>query len=186
MTGVSNSSLPSWRLVVRRSRADWPLVLAGWCLLLAAITLLSAASSYADVVAVGAIRSTLLGSPPGARAVSVRIAAAPRDVGALDASIRAALTGAQAVTGGEVAGIVRAGGLVVAAPAGGSGQPAATLVASYQDIARHAVIVAGRWFAPSDAGKPLLSVEQGIADTLGLKLGDDLTYDIGGSRMSAK
>jgi putative ABC transport system permease protein len=48
------------------------------------------------------------------------------------------------------------------------------------------VIVAGRWFAASDAGKPLLSVEEGIAKTLGLKLGDDLTYDIGGSRLTAK
>ncbi len=48
------------------------------------------------------------------------------------------------------------------------------------------VIVAGRWFAASDAGKPLLSVEEGIAETLGLKLGDDLTYDIGGSRLTAK
>ena len=48
------------------------------------------------------------------------------------------------------------------------------------------VIVAGRWFAASDAGKPLLSVEEGIAKSLGLKLGDDLTYDIGGSRLTAK
>ena len=48
------------------------------------------------------------------------------------------------------------------------------------------VIVAGRWFAASDAGKPLLSVEEGIAKTLGLKLGDDLTYDIAGSRLTAK
>ena len=48
------------------------------------------------------------------------------------------------------------------------------------------VIVAGRWFAASDAAKPLLSVEEGIAKTLGLKLGDDLTYDIGGSRLTAK
>jgi len=48
------------------------------------------------------------------------------------------------------------------------------------------VIVAGRWFAASDAGKPLLSVEEGIAKTLGLKLGDDLTYDIGGSRLTAR
>jgi len=48
------------------------------------------------------------------------------------------------------------------------------------------VIVAGRWFAASDAGKPMLSVEEGIAKTLGLKLGDELTYDIGGSRLTAK
>ncbi|HEV8260968.1 MAG TPA: FtsX-like permease family protein, partial [Burkholderiales bacterium] len=48
------------------------------------------------------------------------------------------------------------------------------------------VIVTGRWFAASDAGKPLLSVEEGIAETLGMKLGDELTYDIGGSRLTAK
>jgi len=48
------------------------------------------------------------------------------------------------------------------------------------------VIVTGRWFAASDAGKPLLSVEEGIAKTLGMKLGDELTYDIGGSRLTAK
>ncbi len=48
------------------------------------------------------------------------------------------------------------------------------------------VIVAGHWFDASDAGKPLLSVEEGIAETLGLKLGDDLTYDIGGSRLTAR
>ena len=48
------------------------------------------------------------------------------------------------------------------------------------------VIVTGRWFAASDAGKPLLSVEEGIAKTLGMKLGDELTYDIGGSRLTAR
>ena len=48
------------------------------------------------------------------------------------------------------------------------------------------MIVAGRWFTAADAGKPLLSMEEGIAKTLGLKTGDDLTYDIGGSRLTAK
>ena len=46
------------------------------------------------------------------------------------------------------------------------------------------VIVEGRWFAGDDAGKPLVSMEQGIAETLGLKLGDKLTYDIAGTRLT--
>lgn len=41
-------------------------------------------------------------------------------------------------------------------------------------------IVAGRWWGPEDSGKPLLSLEQGIAETLGIHLGDRLTYDIAG------
>jgi putative ABC transport system permease protein len=41
-------------------------------------------------------------------------------------------------------------------------------------------LVAGRWWQPQESGKPLLSLEQGIAETLGLKVGDQLRYEIGG------
>src|SRR4051812_1452405 len=47
-------------------------------------------------------------------------------------------------------------------------------------------IVEGRWFDGRDAGKPLLSVEEGIAKTLGVKAGDSLTYEIAGSRLTAQ
>ncbi|TSA48956.1 MAG: FtsX-like permease family protein, partial [Nitrosomonadales bacterium] len=43
-------------------------------------------------------------------------------------------------------------------------------------------IVAGRWWRQGDAGRPLLSLEQGIAETLGIRLGDKLTYEIAGER----
>jgi putative ABC transport system permease protein len=46
-------------------------------------------------------------------------------------------------------------------------------------------VVAGTWW-PSKGAKPQFSVEQGIAETLGLHLGDTLTYDVAGSRFSAK
>jgi putative ABC transport system permease protein len=45
------------------------------------------------------------------------------------------------------------------------------------------VIVAGRWFDDSDRGKPVVSVEEGIAQTLGMKIGDRLVYDVAGSRL---
>ncbi|MFN0038427.1 MAG: ABC transporter permease, partial [Burkholderiales bacterium] len=46
------------------------------------------------------------------------------------------------------------------------------------------VIVEGRWFDASQAGEPLVSVEEGIATTLGLKLGDRLTYQIAGRKLT--
>lgn len=46
------------------------------------------------------------------------------------------------------------------------------------------VILEGRWFNDGDAGKPVVSMEQGIAESLGLKLGDKLTYDIAGTRLT--
>ena len=45
-------------------------------------------------------------------------------------------------------------------------------------------IVAGRFWEP-ETKKPELSVEDGIADTLGIKVGDTLTWDIAGSRFTA-
>ena len=47
----------------------------------------------------------------------------------------------------------------------------------------HNPIVAGRWFAPEAAE---LSIEQGIAERLGIALGDELTFDIAGSRVVAR
>ena len=46
-------------------------------------------------------------------------------------------------------------------------------------------IVAGRWWSAGDAAASQLSVEEGIAATLGIHLGDRLTYDVAGSRFVA-
>jgi putative ABC transport system permease protein len=46
-------------------------------------------------------------------------------------------------------------------------------------------IVAGKFWTPDDPA-PQFSVEEGIAKTLGIKLGDTLTYDVAGSRFTAK
>lgn len=45
-------------------------------------------------------------------------------------------------------------------------------------------LAAGKWWQPQDHGKPLMSLEQGLAETLGLRLGDRLTYDIAGTRIT--
>ena len=46
-------------------------------------------------------------------------------------------------------------------------------------------IVSGEWWKPGD-GTPQFSVEESIAKTAGIKLGDSLTWDVAGSRFSAK
>jgi|APLak6261695196_1056220.scaffolds.fasta_scaffold00483_2 putative ABC transport system permease protein len=45
-------------------------------------------------------------------------------------------------------------------------------------------LVAGQWWRAEDAGKPQLSLEQGLAETLNLKLGDQLTYDVAGTKLN--
>lgn len=48
------------------------------------------------------------------------------------------------------------------------------------------VIVEGRWWAEGERDLAQLSVESGIASTLGIHLGDELTYDVAGSVLKAR
>ena len=41
-------------------------------------------------------------------------------------------------------------------------------------------VTAGRWFAPEEVGQGLASVEEGLANTLGIKLGDSLLFSVAG------
>ncbi len=52
------------------------------------------------------------------------------------------------------------------------------------ELPRSNRVVAGQWWKAGDAG--VMSLEDGIAETLGVKLGDVLTYDIAGTRVSAR
>src|SRR4051794_8438351 len=104
---MTTGSVGVWQLARRRSQADGPLVLAAWLLLLASITLLSAASGYASVVALDAIHQAVASSPAGSRGVAVRVSAGPSDVDAFDSSVRTLLAGVQEATDGDVARVVR-------------------------------------------------------------------------------
>jgi putative ABC transport system permease protein len=55
-----------------------------------------------------------------------------------------------------------------------------------QELPAHNKVVQGRWFSGADLDAGALSVEDGIAKTLGLKLGDSLTYELAGEKFSAR
>ncbi len=54
-----------------------------------------------------------------------------------------------------------------------------------RDFPSHNQLVAGQWWDANDADKNLLSLEQGIAETLGIKLGDSMTYTVGANSFTA-
>jgi putative ABC transport system permease protein len=47
-------------------------------------------------------------------------------------------------------------------------------------------IVAGKWWGPQEAGKPLVSLATEFQESLGVKLGDSLTFDIAGERFEVR
>jgi len=55
-----------------------------------------------------------------------------------------------------------------------------------QSMQKDNKLVAGEWWRPDDGGGPRVSVEIELAHSLGLKIGDKLTYDIAGEIVDAK
>jgi len=53
------------------------------------------------------------------------------------------------------------------------------------EIGRDNRITEGHWFTPEEAGKPLISVATDMQESIGLKLGDKLTFDIAGETVEA-
>jgi len=47
-------------------------------------------------------------------------------------------------------------------------------------------LLSGRWWTPAEHGQPYLSLEQGLADTLGIQLGDELVFDVAGDALTLK
>ena len=57
---------------------------------------------------------------------------------------------------------------------------------SYMDtLPAHNTVSLGNWFTPKELEEGALSVEEGIAQTLGLKLGDKLAYEVAGQTFEA-
>lgn len=54
-----------------------------------------------------------------------------------------------------------------------------------RDLQEGNKLVAGKWWSDNDDGGPRVSVEADIAAGLGIKLGDTITYDVGGQQISA-
>jgi putative ABC transport system permease protein len=54
------------------------------------------------------------------------------------------------------------------------------------DLPTGSRLVAGEWWAPDYSGPPLVSLEKGIADGLGLHIGDDITVNVLGRNLTAR
>jgi len=110
----------SARAVVRRSLADWPVVLAAWLLLVSATTLLATGVVYGDAVAAAGLHRVDPGRTAANRSGGVSCRATPRPSTVSRAIRPKRSRRAIAATGGEIARVVKTGSF--ADPAGSSDQ----------------------------------------------------------------
>jgi hypothetical protein len=161
-----------WRMVLQRARAEGPVVVAAWLLLVCATTLLAAAVVYSDAVSLSGLRHALAQSSPADRTVEVDTSTAPGDIGRLDGLVRPLVGGALQPTGGEVALMVRADGFASA-----GSDPADTThltsLASFEGLPQHAQLLSGAW--PSPGQRPIeAALSEGAARALGLTVDSEV------------
>jgi ABC-type lipoprotein release transport system permease subunit len=156
-------------------RADWLIVAAAWLIALLAATLLAAGPIYASAVSLAGLHRVLAEAP--VEAANVQASARVQTDAA--AEVSQAVVGELARVSGPLRGsVVRLGRSdTFALP----GQPAdevrdLTVLGFMTELDQHASLVEGQWSAPAVApGDPVeVVIGEGVAETLGLRVGDDL------------
>ena len=163
-------SLGLWSAVLRRSRADWPVVMASWLLLACALGLLAAGTLYTDAVTLAGLHRELRSAPAADSAIVVRTQILPERVPTADAAITPELSRVLAITGGELARVVHSSPFAAAGTAKDQVKDL-VLFASYEAIRDHATITAGAW--PEPGADPVqVALSEAAAGVLGVSVGD--------------
>ncbi len=165
------------RMSIRRSRADWPIVVAAGLICLIASTLVAAGVIYGDAVARASLHRALADAPVAGTNISVTVHIPPVDGEPLDPRVTAELDAVFGPTGGAIQRQVRSGSFAL------PDQPADAVhdlaVLGYADaLPDHASLVAGTWpTEPTAAGPIPVAISEDVAASLGLELGRRLRLE---------
>lgn len=173
------------RIAVRRLRGQPTTALVSGLLVLVVASVLAAGVVYADAIADGSLRRSILARSPEEQRIQVRLLASVEELADLDAVVRSELERAVARANGRVSLAAR----TVVGIDGPSGRPARlSILAGDGELVGRATLVAGRWPTslvptgpdratpvPSGTGTIEVAVPMATADELGLELGDRLT-----------
>jgi hypothetical protein len=158
------------RSVVRRSRSDWPLVLAAWLLLACSTSLITAAATYSESVALGGFHRMLEASSPATSAVRVHASVAATALAQADSAVAPAIAATLGAGNGRTQLIATTASLSLAGVDASDGAHQ-IVVGSYDGIEAHATLVTGRW-ATAGAATTEATLSVGAATALGVSVGE--------------
>ncbi len=171
-----HSLVAGWRLSLRRTRADWPIVAAGWLITVLATVLFAAGPIYSSSAALAGLRRTLADAPFKDTSVQVSMYGTPAYVAGVDDEVQSDL---QTALSPLPAPIIRDGraSATLALPTGPGGQTGDQAVLGFLDgMPDHTRLIQGAWPAPSSPSDPLqVVVLDAVAADLQLSVGDELT-----------
>ena len=173
----------AWRVSLRRSRADWPIVAAAWLITLVAAALVAAGPIYWSASSTAGLQRTLAAAPVTATTIGVDLYGSPAHIAAIDRRVVADLRSATATVNGDVLRDARGASTLAL-----SGQPSVQsgdlgILGFLDALPDHATLRGGAW--PTDGGTasgPIqVVVMDAVAKELRLAVGDelDLTPQVG-------
>jgi ABC-type lipoprotein release transport system permease subunit len=170
------SLVAAWRLSLARTRADWPIVAAGWLITLLATVLFAAGPIYSSAAAVAGLRRTLADGAVTDTSVQASVYGTPAYVTSIDHEVQSDL---QAAVSPLAADIVRDGraGATLQLPARPDRPTRDRAVLGFLDgLPDHAHLTQGGWPAATNATEPLQVVLLDVvANDMGLALNDEVT-----------
>ena len=161
------------RVSLRRSRADWPIVLAAGIMCTLAATLLAAGVMYGSAISLASLHRTLADAPPTDVNLEAVARVTPDGFAGLDGTVTAALDDAFAAVPGSLVRVGRSDSFALPERTTPAVQDLAVLGFA-EGIASHASLVAGAWPAdggPADGPIPV-AISDRVAEALGLGVGD--------------
>ena len=168
--------LSRWRLSLRRTRADWPIVAAAWLITLLATVLFAAGPIYSSAAALAGLRRTLADAPATDINVQISLYGAPDYIEGVDAQMQSYLQSALAPLS---AGLVRNGqaAATLALPATPGAQTHDRAAFGFLDhVSDHAHLTAGAWPVSGSSSDPVqVVVLDAVAADMNVAVGDQLT-----------
>ena len=166
------------RISLRRSRADWPIVLSAGLICLVAATLLAAGVIYGGAVSAAGLHRALEVAPVAGANIGVTSQAPRADADRLEAAIAGELQTVLGPTGGTILREIRSGSFALPGQASDAVRDLAVL--GYADgLADRGTLVAGTW--PDDSGSatdPIpVAITEDVAGSLGLTVGERLRLE---------
>ncbi len=181
--------LAGWRVSLRRTRADWPIVAAAWLITLLAATLVAGGVIYPSAAAEAGLRRALAEAPEPETNVEVLRYGTIGDAMAADELVQAELRQVLGPVAGEIVRAWRTSTslalpeTVTGGQGEGGSQPDQATLGYLDGLPEHATLVAGSWPATSGAGDPgapsagpidVVMVDA-AATALGLEVGQEFT-----------
>jgi hypothetical protein len=171
------------RISLRRSRADWPIVLAAGSICLLAATLLAAASIYGSAMSVASLHRVLTDAPPADANIAVSTRVSPAEADDVDALVGAELEWTVGAGRGQVTRLVTSDSFAL--PQQPDGEVRDLAVLGYAEgLDEHAGLIDGVWPAVGGSATNSIpvAVSEQVAISLGLAVGDRLALQ---SRVNA-